>query len=61
VKSLAHEVLFRAVEKLGARAVAARLDISPASLKKLLDGESPVSDTVLLQVIDLVMDGEPKH
>jgi hypothetical protein len=49
------------VEKLGQRAVAARLDISAASLQKMLEGENPVSDSALLRVIDLVMDGEPKQ
>ena len=61
MKAVGHEVLCRAVEKLGAAPVAAKLEISPASLEKLLSGEKPLTDGMLLRVIDLVMDREPDH
>ena len=49
-------LLTRAAQKLGADELAARLGISQAKLQRLLAGEEPISDDVLLRAMDLLLE-----
>lgn len=57
--SVGQRVLARAVQKFGVAETASRLQISAPLLSRLIDGQKPVPDFVLLRAVDLVLDELP--
>jgi hypothetical protein len=58
---LGRRVLAKAIEKVGLEAVAAHLGMRPALLSLYVDGQRTVPESMLLKLVDLVLDDETRR
>jgi len=56
---LGRRVLAKAIERLGLDGVATRLEMRPALLSLYVDGQRTVPESMLLKMVDLVLDEAP--
>lgn len=57
MNAVARELLRRAISRLGHEGVAARLDLSPVALQRVMDEDEEIPDSMLLVLIDVVIEG----